>query len=100
MRGYCWRCGSEVTEIPEQRSPSHMGLGEPSLHNNICSTPSHLVQEGMVNTTELCSSSDGGLSMQEESAPKVASALEVSGWQRIMTEIITMAEALALNDVA
>jgi hypothetical protein len=31
--------------------------------------------------------------------PKVASALEVSGWQRIMAEIITTSEALALDDV-
>jgi hypothetical protein len=38
--------------------------------------------------------------MQEESALKVAFASEVSGWQRITTEIITMAEALTLNDVA
>jgi hypothetical protein len=90
----------EVTEIPERSSPSHMGLGEHSLHNNICSTPSRLMQEGTVNIVELCSSSGGGLSMQEESAPKVASAPEVSGWQRITTEIITMSEAHVLDDVA
>jgi hypothetical protein len=54
----------------------------------------------MVNVVELCSSSGGGLSMQEESVSKVASTSEVSGWQRITAEIITMAEALALNDVA
>jgi hypothetical protein len=87
-------------EIPEQSSPSHVGLGEPSLHNNIYSTHSHLVQEGTVNAVELCSSLSGGLLMQEESAPKVTSTPEVSGWQRITTEIITMSEALALDDVA
>jgi hypothetical protein len=38
--------------------------------------------------------------MQEESALKIASAPEVSGWQRITTEIITMSEALTLDDVA
>jgi hypothetical protein len=74
--------------------------GEPLLHNNICSTPSRLVQEGTVNAAELCSSSGRGLSMQEESAPMVTSMPEVSGWQRIMAEIITMVEALTLNDMA
>jgi hypothetical protein len=73
---------------------------KPLLHNNICSTPSHLVQEGTVSAVELCSGSGGGLSTREESASKVTSAPEVSGWQGIMTEIITMAETLALNDVA
>jgi hypothetical protein len=58
------------------------------------------VQEGTVNAAELCSSSGEGLSMQEESALKIASAPEVSGWQRITTEIITMSEALTLDDVA
>jgi hypothetical protein len=57
-----------------------VGLGEPSLHNDICSTHSGLVQEGKVNVVELCSSSGGGLSTQEESAPKVAFMSEVSGW--------------------
>jgi hypothetical protein len=79
---------------------SHVGLGEPLIHNIICSTPSCFVQEGMINAVELSSSSGGGLSTQEKSAPKVASALEVSGWQSIMAEIITMSEALALDDVA
>jgi hypothetical protein len=58
------------------------------------------VQEGTVNAVELCSSSGEGLSTQEESAPKVASAPEVSGWSRITAELITMSEALALDDVA
>jgi hypothetical protein len=58
------------------------------------------VQEGTVNPTELCSSSSGGLSTQEESAPKVASVPKVSRWQRIVAETITMAEALTLDDVA
>jgi hypothetical protein len=31
---------------------------------------------------------------------KVASSPEVSGWQMIMAEIITMSEALTLDDVA
>jgi hypothetical protein len=74
--------------------------GEPSLHNNICSTSSRLVQEGTVNTMEFCSSSGGGLSMQEESTPKVAFTPEVLGWQRMMMDIITMVEALVLDDVA
>jgi hypothetical protein len=30
-------------KISELSSPSHVGLGKPSLHNNICSTPSRLV---------------------------------------------------------
>jgi hypothetical protein len=48
----------------------------------------------MFNVMELCFSLDRELSTQEESAPKV------SGWQRIMMEIITMLEALTLDDVA
>jgi hypothetical protein len=67
-------------EIPEQSSPSHVGLGEPSLHDNIHNTPSHLVQEGTVNAAELCSSLGGGLSTQDESASKITSGAEVSGW--------------------
>jgi hypothetical protein len=42
----------------------------------------------------------GGLLTQEESELKVTFTPEVSGWQMIMAEIITMAEALALDDVA
>jgi hypothetical protein len=49
-------------------SRAELTLGEPSLHDNICNTPLRLVQEGMVNVTELCSSSGGGLSTQEECA--------------------------------
>jgi hypothetical protein len=48
----------------------------------------------MVNVVKLCSSSGREPSMREESPPKV------TGWQRIMVEIITMAETLALIDVA
>jgi hypothetical protein len=49
-------------------------------HNNILTTLSRLVQDGMINAMELCSNSGGGLSTQEESTLMVASALEVSGW--------------------
>jgi hypothetical protein len=92
--------GDEGTEILERSSPSHVGLSEPSLHNNICSTPSRLVREGTVNVMELCFSSSGELLTQEERAPKVSSALEASGWQRITAQIITMSETVTLDDVA
>jgi hypothetical protein len=66
---------------------------KPLVHNNIYNTPLRLVQEGTVSTAELCSSLGGEPSTREESAP------EVSGWQWITTEIITMAETLALGVV-
>jgi hypothetical protein len=39
-------------------------------------------------------------SRHKRSAPKIAFGAEVSGWQRITSEIITMSEALALGDMA
>jgi hypothetical protein len=48
----------------------------------------------MVSVVKLCSSSGGEPSTREESAPKV------TGWQRIIVEIITVVETLALIDVA